>query len=83
MEEYDREPVKIDFREMMIFRNDAKDIATLKMHKFEGKLKANLDHQTAADYAEAVRAAEADYAKRKAESANMRRSPPRRPPRTE
>ncbi len=63
------QPITIDFREMMIFRNDAKDIATLMMNKFEGKLMANLDHQTSAEYAEALRAAEAEYAKRKAESA--------------
>lgn len=62
-------PVKIDFREMMIFRNDAKDIATLKMHRFEGKLRANLDQQTAAEFAEAMRLAEAEEAKRKAEAA--------------
>jgi hypothetical protein len=64
-------PVKIDFREMMIFRNDAKDITTLMMHTIDGKLRANLEHQTAAEFAEAMRRAAVEEAKRKAESARL------------
>lgn len=62
-------PVKIDFRDMMIFRNDAKDIATLKMQKVNGKLRATLDHQNAAEFAEAMKRAEAEETARKAKSA--------------
>ena len=66
-------PVRIDLREMLNFRNDAKDIATLKMHEFEGKLRATLEHRTAAEHAEAIRLAEAEEARRKAESARYAR----------
>jgi hypothetical protein len=62
-------PLKIDFREMLIFRNDAKDIATLKMQKIDGKLRATLDHKTAAEDAEVERLARAKLAERKAASA--------------
>jgi hypothetical protein len=61
--------VKIDFDELMIFRNDAKDIATLKVHPFEGKLRATLQQQTAAEFDEIVRLAKAEDTKREAESA--------------
>jgi hypothetical protein len=64
-----QKPVKLDFREMMIFRNDAKDIATLMMTKADGKLNANLAQQTAVEYAEAIRLAEIEAAQRKAKSA--------------
>ena len=62
-------PVKIDFREMMIFRNEAKDIAILKVHESEGRLRANIDVQTAVEFEEDVRLAAAEDAKRMAESA--------------
>ena len=62
-------PVQIDFYDMMFFRNEAKDIAILRMHKFEGKLRVNLEHQTAAEFDEETRLAKADQAKRKAVSA--------------
>jgi len=62
-------PVKIDFRDMMIFRNDAMDIATLKMHEFEGRLRANIDVQTAVEFEEDIRKSAAEEAKRMAESA--------------
>lgn len=62
-------PVKIDFRDMMIFRNDAKDIATLKMHEFEGRLRANIDQKTAVEFEEDIRLAAAEEAKRMADSA--------------
>jgi hypothetical protein len=62
-------PVNVDFRQMWIFRNESKDIATLMMHKVDGKLRANLEHQTGAELAESMKRAEAEEAKRKAESA--------------
>ena len=52
--------VKVDFDEMMIFRNDAKDIATLKVHSFEGKLRATLQQQTAAEFDETIRLAKSE-----------------------
>jgi hypothetical protein len=61
--------VKIDFDELMIFRNEALDIATLKVHTFEGKLRATLQQQTAAEFDETVRLAKAEDAKLKADSA--------------
>lgn len=62
-------PLKDDFREVMLFRNAAEDILTLKMHESEGTLRASLEHRTAAEFAEARRLAEANESKRKAESA--------------
>ena len=63
------QPVKIDFDDMMIFRNDAKDMATLKMHEYQGKLRAILTQQTEAELEEQERLAKAEVAKRKADSA--------------
>ena len=62
-------PVKIDFDEVMIFRNDEKDIVTLKMHPFEGKLNAVIVQQTEAEYDEIIRLAKAEQLQRKAEAA--------------
>jgi hypothetical protein len=62
-------PFKEDFHEMMIFRNDANDIAILSMHRFEGILRAYLKHQTGAEFDEEVQRARAEEAKRKAEAA--------------
>jgi len=62
-------PVKVDFREMLIFRNDAKDFLTLEMHESGGKLRAILEQRTAAEFEESMRLAQAEEAKRKAESA--------------
>ena len=61
-------PAKIDFREMLLFRNAAKEILTLKMHPIDGKLRANLDHLTAAEFAEKIRLAEAEEVHRKTDS---------------
>jgi hypothetical protein len=61
-------PVKDGFGLLMIFRNDAKDIAFLTMHEFEGKLRAELKHQTGAEFDEEMQRAKAAEARRKAES---------------
>jgi hypothetical protein len=61
-------PVKDGFGLLMIFRNDAKDIAFLTMHRFEGELRAELKHQTGAEFDEEMQRAKAADAKRKAES---------------
>jgi hypothetical protein len=62
-------PFKEDFHEVMIFRNDAKDITTLTMQKFEGILRATLEHQTAAEFDQAMQRARVAEEKRKAEAA--------------
>jgi hypothetical protein len=62
-------PINIDFRDMLIFNNKAKDIMTLKMHTIDGKLRANLEHQTAAEFEEARRLAEIADIKFKADTA--------------
>jgi hypothetical protein len=50
-------PVTLDFKEMMFFRNVAKDFVILSMQEVDGKLRALLKHQTAAEYAEEERRA--------------------------
>ena len=54
--------VVIDRRNTMIFRNPAKDMLTLLIHDFEGKTRAELIHQTAAE----LEALEAQYEAAKA-----------------
>lgn len=41
------QPIKLDFREALIFRNPAKELAELQVHTFEGKTRALLKFQTA------------------------------------
>jgi hypothetical protein len=68
--------IKDGFEDMLIFGNPAKEILTLKMHTVDGKLRANLDHMTAAEFAEIVRLAKAaeEKLKRPPETACSRRS---------
>lgn len=61
-------PVKDGPESFLIFRNDAKDLAMLKMRDVEGRLRASLAHRTAAEDAEITARAEAAEAKRKADS---------------
>lgn len=61
--------VTIDFEELMIFRNAAKDMITLKVHSSGGKLRATVQHQTAAELDVLMQQAKAEDSKRKAESA--------------
>ena len=63
--------VKVGFEELMIFRNDAQDIATLKVHPFEGKLRATLQQQSAAEFAKATQIAEAEASTRRSQSAQF------------
>jgi hypothetical protein len=44
-------PIKIGFRNVLIYRNPAKDLLELQMHDFEGQTRALLKHQTAAEVA--------------------------------
>jgi hypothetical protein len=66
-------PFKDGFQEMALFRNDAKDIITMTMHNVSGKLRANVDHQTEAEFNERIKRAEAADAKRKADSTERRK----------
>jgi len=45
-------PVTLESREMMFFRNAAKDFVILSMQEVDGKLRALVKHRTAAEYAE-------------------------------
>ena len=64
--------VKIDFDQLMIFRNAAKDLATLQMQTIDGKLRATLKHETAAEFEEGLRLAKEEDAKRKTELARQK-----------
>uniref|UniRef100_A0A7C2NY92 Uncharacterized protein n=1 Tax=Schlesneria paludicola TaxID=360056 RepID=A0A7C2NY92_9PLAN len=44
-------PVKIGFRDIVIFRNPAKDLLELEMHTVDGNTRVLLKHQTAAEVA--------------------------------
>ncbi|WP_165225514.1 hypothetical protein [Aquisphaera insulae] len=61
-------PFKDDFREAMIFRNDAKDISILKMTRVGDRLRATLDVRTEAEWNEAIAEAKARDEQRKAEA---------------
>jgi hypothetical protein len=59
-------PLKIDFRNELIYRNSAKDLLDLQMHDFEGKTRALLKFQTAAEVEEIERRAKEKIAERNA-----------------
>ena len=61
-------PFKVDFREMLIFRDQSKAFLTLMTHRIDGKLRANLEHRTAEEYAEEIRLAEESDAKLKGDA---------------
>ncbi|HUQ69524.1 MAG TPA: hypothetical protein VM165_08380, partial [Planctomycetaceae bacterium] len=58
-------PIKIDFRNMLIYRNTAKELLELQMHDFEGKTRVLLKHQSAAEVEEEERLAKAEIERRK------------------
>lgn len=66
-------PSKIDFRDMLIFRNAARDLLFLKTHEVDGKLRAELEHRTSAEFEEELRLAREAEAKRKADAAEQAR----------
>ena len=49
-------PIKIDFHDTVIYRNDAKDLLRLEMYTVEDKLRVSVTHQSAAEI-EAIEAA--------------------------
>jgi len=61
--------LNVGFRKVMIFRNARKDMLTLEMHDFEGKTRAELSSQTAAELAALEADLEAKAAKKAADAA--------------
>jgi len=62
-------PLKIDFREYLIFRNPAEELIEVSFSKFEEKTRINVQYQTAAQVAEEDRKAKEFAAKKLAENA--------------
>ena len=62
-----KNPIKIDFKDMLIFRNRKKDMLTLEMNTVEGKTRVLLRHQSAAEVAEIERQVKAEIERRNAE----------------
>jgi hypothetical protein len=60
-------PIKIDFKDIMIFRNPTKDMLTLEMNDVDGKTRVLLKHESAAEVAEIERRIDAEMERRKAE----------------
>ncbi len=68
-------PLKIGFKGTVIYRNPAKDMLTLEMSEFEGKLRVELIHQSAAEV-EAVEARIQAELEAKKKAAKMQRPKP-------
>ncbi len=60
-------PVKIDFREKLIFRNPAGELVEIAFSEFEGKTRVALEYQTAAQVEALARKAEKQSEKMQAE----------------
>jgi hypothetical protein len=60
-------PIKIGFKDMLIFRNPQKDMLTLEMYDVDGKTRVLLKHQSAAEVAELDEQVKAEAERRKAE----------------
>jgi hypothetical protein len=60
-------PIRIDFKDVLIFRNPKKDMLTLEMYDVDGKTRVLLKHQSAAEVAEIERRIDAESERRKAE----------------
>lgn len=52
-------PLENDFKQMLIYRNPAKEYLEMNMHDFEGKTRVRLEFQTAEEFAELERRAKA------------------------
>jgi hypothetical protein len=64
-------PIKIDFREHLIFRNPAKDMMEIICHVVEGKTRTEVEFQDAAAVEKLNQAVEAEVARRQAEMAKQ------------
>ncbi len=60
-------PVQIDFKKLLIFRNPHLDMLTLEMTEVDGKSRILVKHQSAADVAELERQIQAEMEQRKME----------------
>jgi hypothetical protein len=61
------EPLEIDWKKLLIFRNEAKDLLELETSTVDGKTRAELRHQSAAEVAEIDRLVKEEVARRKRE----------------
>jgi hypothetical protein len=71
-------PVKIDFRDHLIFRNPAREFIELQFYEVEGKTRVDLSYQTAKQFAEAEKKVDKIVAdkKKKAEAEMERKKNP-------
>jgi len=53
-------PLEIDWKRVLIFRNEAKDLMELEAHEVDGKTRATVEFQTAAEVAEMDRLVKAE-----------------------
>lgn len=60
-------PIKIDFKNVLIFRNPIKDMLTLEMSDVDGKTRVLLKYQSAAEVAEIEQRIKANFERQKAE----------------
>jgi hypothetical protein len=64
-------PIKIDFREHLIFRNPSKDMMEIICHVVDGKTRTEVEYQDAAAVEKLNQAVEAEVARRQAEMAKQ------------
>ncbi len=60
-------PIKIDFRDVLIFRNPQQDMMEVMCHEFDGKTRTRIDFSTAEDVDAIDRALAVEVARRQAE----------------
>jgi len=60
-------PIEIDWKKVLIFRNEAKDLMELETSVVDGKTRAELKYQTAAEVAEIDRQVKAEQERRRKE----------------
>ena len=71
-------PVQIDFRDHLIFRNPAKEYIEIQFYEVEGKTRVNLKYQNAKQFAETEKKVDAalDAAKKKREAEMKKKNNP-------
>ncbi len=73
-------PVRIDFRDHLIFRNPAKEFIELQFYEVEGKTRVDLKYQNAKQFAEAEKRVDkliADEKKKKDAEMERKKNPPK------
>jgi hypothetical protein len=63
-------PIKIDFKDVLIFRNPKKNMLTLEMYDVDGKTRVLLKHQSSAEAAEIERQIKAESERRSSRGEN-------------